>query len=60
MANLVSDGRVLSKPMNVEQIVLKADSFAYNPLIPFKYWLRTAGTILKEVCPTLHRFPGLE
>jgi len=39
-----------SRPMNVEQIVQKAQSYDYNPLIPLKYWLRTAGTLLKEVC----------
>lgn len=38
-----------SRPMNVEQIVQKAQSYDYNPLIPLKYWLRTAGTLLKEV-----------
>ena len=38
-----------SRPLNVEQIVKKAQNFDYNPLIPLKYWLRTAGTLLKEV-----------
>ncbi len=42
--------QVASKPMNVEQIVKKAQDFDYNPLIPLKYWLRTADTLLKEVC----------
>ena len=37
------------RPLNVEQIVQKAQSYEYNPLIPLKYWLRTAGTLLKEV-----------
>ena len=37
-----------SRPMNVQQIVNNAQSFDYNPLIPLKYWLRTAGTLLKE------------
>lgn len=37
------------RPMNVEQIVKKARSYEYNPLIALKYWLRTAGTLLKEV-----------
>ncbi|MCJ1337168.1 hypothetical protein MMC09_002448 [Bachmanniomyces sp. S44760] len=46
MAARSKDG--LSPPMNVEQIVKKAQSFDYNPLIPLKYWLRTAGTLLKE------------
>lgn len=35
--------------MNVEQVVKNAQNFEYNPLIPLKYWLRTAGTLLKEV-----------
>ena len=35
--------------MNVEQIVDKAQNFDYNPLVPLKYWFRTAGTLLKEV-----------
>ncbi|MCJ1477122.1 hypothetical protein MMC13_005793 [Lambiella insularis] len=43
-----SDEAVPSRPMNVEQIVKKAQSFDYNPLIPLKYWFRTAGTLLKE------------
>ena len=42
-----------SRPMNVQQIVNKAQDFPYNPLIPLKYWLRTAGTLLKEVCIVL-------
>lgn len=37
-----------SRPLNVEQIVKKAQNFDYNPLIPLKYWLRTAGILLKE------------
>lgn len=42
------DESTLSRPLNVEQIVQKASNFDYNPLIPLKYWLRTAGTLLKE------------
>lgn len=46
-----TDGRShLSRPMNVEQIVKEAQNFDYNPLIPLRYWLRTAGSLLKEVC----------
>ncbi|MCJ1351244.1 MAG: hypothetical protein MMC33_001227 [Icmadophila ericetorum] len=37
-----------SRPLNVQQIVKQAQSFEYNPLVPFKYWLRSAGTLLKE------------
>jgi STAM-binding protein len=38
-----------TKPMSVEQIVQEAQNFDYNPLIPLKYWLRSATTLLKEV-----------
>lgn len=38
----------MSRPLNVEQIVQRASDFDYNPLIPLKYWLRTAGMLLKE------------
>ena len=40
---------ISSKPMSVEQIVQSAQSYDYNPLIPLRYWLRTANTLLKEV-----------
>lgn len=36
------------KPMNVEQIV-KIAHFDYNAHVPLRYWLRTAGTLVKEV-----------
>ena len=45
-----------SRPLNVEQIVKKAQNFDYNPLIPLKYWLRTAGTLLKEVYNIKQKF----
>ncbi|KAL9031085.1 MAG: hypothetical protein Q9196_000848 [Gyalolechia fulgens] len=35
-------------PMNVEQIVHQAENFEYNPLVPFRHWSRSAGTLLKE------------
>ncbi|KAI4127232.1 MAG: hypothetical protein LQ338_003308 [Usnochroma carphineum] len=35
-------------PMSVEQIVQQAENFEYNPLVPFKHWSRSAGTLLKE------------
>ncbi|KAI9825372.1 MAG: hypothetical protein M1819_000538 [Sarea resinae] len=38
----------VSRPLNVHQIVERAQNFDYNPLIPLKYWLRTADTLLKE------------
>ncbi|KAA6409089.1 MAG: endosome-associated ubiquitin isopeptidase [Lasallia pustulata] len=38
----------LSRPMSVEQIVKEAQNFDYNPFIPLRYWLRTAGSLLKE------------
>ncbi|KAI9738275.1 MAG: hypothetical protein M1834_008773 [Cirrosporium novae-zelandiae] len=37
-----------STPQNVEQITKRAQQFEYNPLVPLKYWLRTASTLNKE------------
>ncbi|KAL8907475.1 MAG: hypothetical protein Q9207_001379 [Kuettlingeria erythrocarpa] len=34
--------------MSVEQIVQQAENFEYNPLVPFRHWSRSAGTLLKE------------
>ncbi|MCJ1263378.1 hypothetical protein MMC22_003248 [Lobaria immixta] len=48
MAEHRHDEPALSRTMSVEQIVRKAQNFDYNPLIPLKYWLRTASTLLKE------------
>lgn len=47
--SMTNEAAPLSRPMNVEQIVKQAESYEYNPLIALKYWLRTAGTLLKEV-----------
>ena len=52
-ANTSDNGLGLSSPMNVEQIVKRAQNFDYNPSIPLKYWLRTAGTLVKEVGHTV-------
>ncbi|KAL8708021.1 MAG: hypothetical protein Q9220_007017 [cf. Caloplaca sp. 1 TL-2023] len=41
-------GRGPVKPLNVEQIVQQAENFEYNPLVPFRYWSRSAGTLIKE------------
>lgn len=40
----------ISKPMSVKEIALKAEDFEFNPFIAMKYWLRTADTLLREVC----------
>lgn len=42
------------QPMNVEQIVQQAESFEYNPLVPFRHWSRSAGTLIKEVRQLCH------
>ncbi|OKL56885.1 hypothetical protein UA08_08023 [Talaromyces atroroseus] len=39
---------VSSTPHNVEQITRLAQDYEYNPLIPLKYWLRTANSLVKE------------
>lgn len=46
-----------SKPMSVKEISAKANDFEFNPYIALKYWLRTADTLLREVC-LLRRLAG--
>ncbi|KAL8942461.1 MAG: hypothetical protein Q9216_001661 [Gyalolechia sp. 2 TL-2023] len=41
-------GQGPAPPMSVEQIVHQAEKFEYNPLVPFRHWSRSAGTLLKE------------
>jgi hypothetical protein len=36
--------------MSVKEISAKAEDFDFNPSIAMKYWLRTADTLLREVC----------
>ena len=36
--------------MSVAEITQKAEDFEYNSHVPLRYWLRTADTLLKEVC----------
>lgn len=55
MASHTTEETGPSRPLNVEQIVKKAENFDYNPLIPLKYWLRSAGTLLKEVPVTAQK-----
>ncbi|EKD17698.1 uncharacterized protein L3040_003580 [Drepanopeziza brunnea f. sp. 'multigermtubi'] len=38
----------VSKPMTVKDIAARGQDFDFNPLIPFKYWVRTADTLLRE------------
>ncbi|KAF8423859.1 hypothetical protein EV426DRAFT_601444 [Tirmania nivea] len=35
-------------PLAIQEIAAKAIDFEYNPMIPLRYWLRTADTMLKE------------
>ena len=58
MTDRSSRPRGSSRPLNVEQIVQEAKNFDFNPHIPLKYWLRSAGTLLKEVSLFLDIFPG--
>ncbi|KAI9799151.1 MAG: hypothetical protein M1833_004191 [Piccolia ochrophora] len=37
-----------ARPLSVPEITQKAEDFEYNPLVPLRYWLRTADTLLKE------------
>lgn len=42
----------LSRPMSVKEISAKAEDFDFDTSIALKYWLRTADTLLREVCLT--------
>ena len=46
----VAQGNLGHHPRSVEQITRDAQSYEYNALIGLKYWLRSAGTLLKQVC----------
>jgi STAM-binding protein len=37
-------------PLSVKELSVKAEDFDFNPSIALKYWLRTADTLLREVC----------
>ena len=51
MAAIHSAGaKTHAKPSNVQQIVKRAQQIDYKPLVPLRYWLRSARTLLKEVC----------
>lgn len=39
-----------ARPLSTKEIADKAMDFVYDPLIPLRYWLRTADTLIKEVC----------
>lgn len=36
-------------PMSCSEIATRATDFDWEPLIPLRYWLRTANTLVKEV-----------
>ena len=38
-------------PLSIKEIADIAVRFDYNPHVPLRRWLRTADTVLKEVCP---------
>lgn len=46
-------------PLSVEQIARQAGAFEFDPATPLRYWLRSAKTLLKEVCyaQELHQLP---
>ncbi|KAG0632791.1 hypothetical protein HOY80DRAFT_733244 [Tuber brumale] len=51
-------GPYRAPPMSIKEIADKAVDFDYNPLIPLRYWLRTADTLLKEA--TIYQAEGNE
>jgi len=53
--------RLATRPRSVEEITKAAQSYEYSAVVPLRYWLRTAGTMLKEVIHFIPSpsFPGL-
>lgn len=41
-----------ARPRSVKELSDGASSFVYDPYIPLRYWVRTADTLVKEVCST--------
>jgi STAM-binding protein len=41
-------------PRNVSQITKAAQTYEYDAGVPIRYWLRTAATLVKEVCLKSH------
>lgn len=39
-----------SPPQSVEKITRIAQDYPYNPAVALRYWLRTASTLMREVC----------
>lgn len=36
-------------PLTVEQIARQAGQYEFDPQVPLRYWLRSAGLLVKEV-----------
>ena len=56
-ATLSTGSKAHAKPSNVQQIVKRAQQIDYKPLVPLKYWLRSARTLLKEVRKMIWSLP---
>lgn len=42
-------GDLPARPMSIKEISDKASDYEWNPNIEFKYWVRAADTIYREV-----------
>lgn len=47
-----------ARPMSVKEIAARAIDFDYNPVVPLRYWLQTANTLLREA--TIYQAEGNE
>ncbi len=36
-------------PLSLKEISQRAENFEYSDLVPLRFWLRTAATLIKEV-----------
>lgn len=43
------DHELPSRPLSVKELKLKAEEYEWNDKIPFKYWVRAADHIYREV-----------
>lgn len=48
-----------SAPQSVEKITRLAQDYKFNPSVPLRYWLRTAATLVREVCGLFPLSPPL-
>lgn len=61
MGSSPQQGQMLP-PLSIEQIAKRASEYDFDPLVPLRYWLRSATSLVKEVSTrrpsVLMKFPS--